>query len=400
MSVPLSYNLRNLIERRATTLMTALGIALTVGVLVTAVALIVGLHGTFAATGDPLGIVVLRKGVTAELNSSITQDAYERIRMLPDVAREKGGPAAHEGVMKGEPMVSPELISVINLPSVDNPSGMNVTVRGLLPIGVRMRRLRVVAGEWFGSGRREVVVGKSVAKRYASAHLGATLHFGRGDWKVVGVFDGGKGGESAVNSEIWCDLNQLAADFQRQANMSSVLVRAVDPVAAKRLVDTIQYDRLLDATALPEQDYYASMTNSGIPLQVLGTFVAAIMAVGSAFGAMNTMYAAVARRGREIGTLRSLGFTRRSILASFIAESIALSLLGGIIGCALAWPLNWVTTGIGNFETFSEIAFNFRVGPVAIAVGMVFAGAIGLFGGYLPARAAARRDLLTTLREA
>jgi putative ABC transport system permease protein len=393
MSIPLTYNLRNLIERKATTLMTASGIALTVGVLVTAVALIVGLRSTFAATGSPLDIVVLRKGVTAELNSSLTQDAYERIRQFTDVARQP----AQGGAGEGEPMVSPELISVINLPSIDNPSGMNVTVRGLLPVGSGMRRLRVIAGQWFGSGRRQVVVGKAVAKRYQSAHLGATLHFGRGDWVVVGVFDGG---ESAVNSEIWCDFNQLRADFDRQGNMSSVLVRATDAGAADRLIDQIKYDRQLDATALPEQEYYANMTTSGVPLQVLGTFVAAIMAVGSAFGAMNTMYAAVARRGREIGTLRSLGFSRRSILASFMAESVALSILGGIIGCVLAWPLNWVTTGIGNFETFSEIAFNFRVGPLAIAVGMGFAATIGLVGGYLPARAAARRDLLTALREA
>jgi putative ABC transport system permease protein len=391
MSIPLTYNIRNLIERKSTTLMTALGIALTVGVLVTAVALIVGLHSTFAATGDPLGIVVLRKGVTAELNSSLTQDAYERMRTFPDIARE-----AH-GLQEGQAMVSPELISVINLPSIDNPSGMNVTVRGLLPIGADMRKLRVLAGQWFGSGRRQVVVGKSVAKRYQSAHLGATLHFGRGDWKVVGVFDGG---ESAVNSEIWCDLGQLQSDFDRQGNMSSVLLRARDREAADRLIEQIKYDRLLNATALHEREYYANMTTSGVPLQVLGTFVAAIMAVGSAFGAMNTMYAAVARRGREIGTLRSLGFSRRSILASFMAESVALSILGGIIGCVLALPLNWVTTGIGNFETFSEIAFNFRVGPLAIAVGMGFAATIGLVGGYLPARAAARRDLLVALREA
>ena len=394
MSIPLTYNIRNLIERKATTLMTALGIALTVGVLVTAVALIVGLHSTFAATGDPLGVVVLRKGVTAELNSSLTQDAFERMRTFPDIARE---PAGGGGAEKGEAMVSAELISVINLPSIDNPSGMNVTVRGMLPIGVDMRTLRVVAGRWFGPGRRQVVVGKSVAKRYQSARLGATLHFGRGDWDVVGVCDGG---ESAVNSEIWCDLGQLQSDFDRQGNMSSVLMRARDREAADRLVEQIKYDRLLNATALHEQEYYASMTTSGIPLQVLGTFVAAIMAVGSGFGAMNTMYAAVARRGREIGTLRSLGFSRRSILASFMAESVALSLLGGIIGCALAWPLTWVTTGIGNFETFSEIAFNFRVGPPAIAVGMGFAATIGLVGGYLPARAAARRDLLAALREA
>ncbi len=214
---------------------------------------------------------------------------------------------------------------------------------------------------------------------------------------MVGVFDGGK---SAVNSEMWCNLNQLQADFDRQGNMSSVLVRTEGSAQMDALIKAVADDRTVGAAATKEQDYYASMTSSGLPLQILGTFVASIMAIGSGFGAMNTMYAAVARRSREIGTLRSLGFSRKSILSSFMFESISLSLLGGLLGCFLALPMNWVTTGVGSFSTFSEIAFNFRVGPRAIIIGLTFAMVIGAVGGFLPALAASRRDLLTTLREA
>ncbi|HEY0911830.1 MAG TPA: ABC transporter permease, partial [Bradyrhizobium sp.] len=382
-----------LLERKATTLMTALGIALTVGVLVTSMALINGLRSTFSATGNPLQVIVLRKGVSAELSSSVTEDALQQIKLLSGIARRP----ASAGATGDEPMASPELISIINLPSVDNPAGMNVTVRGLLPIGMSMRAVRLTAGRWFVQGRRELVVGESVARRYKAAFIGNHLRFGRGDWLVVGIFSGGR---SAINSEIWCDLNQLRPDFDRQGEMSSVLVRAQSPAEVNQIIAAVKDDRLLGATAKTEASYYADMTNSGLPLQVIGTFVAGVMAVGSAFGAMNTMYAAVARRGREIATLRALGFSRRSILSSFLLESIALSLIGGLIGCLLALPLNSVTTGVGNFATFSEIAFNFRVGPSTVAAGLIFAAVIGAIGGFLPARAAARRDLLTALREA
>lgn len=392
MSIPLIYNLRNLWERKATTLMTALGIALTVGVLVTSLALIAGLRAAFSATGNPLQAVVLRKGVTAELNSSVTEEAFQQIKLLPDIARRK----PPENGSAPEPLASPELISIINLPSVDNPSGMNVTVRGLLPIGVSMRKVNVMRGRWFGQGRHEVVVGDSVASRYKDATLGKRLHFGRGNWEVVGVFSGG---HTAIDSEIWCDLNQLRSDFSRQGDMSSVLVRAENSAGLNRIIAAVKDDRRLNATALEEPEYYAQMMTSGLPLQVVGTFVASVMAIGSAFGAMNTMYAAVARRGREIGTLRALGFSRGSILCSFVIESIALALLGGAIGCLLALPLNAVTTGVGNFQTFSEIAFNFRVGPSAIFAGLIFAAGIGAAGGFFPARAAARRDILVALRE-
>jgi putative ABC transport system permease protein len=202
-----------------------------------------------------------------------------------------------------------------------------------------------------------------------------------------------------VNSEIWCDLGQLAGDFDRQANWSSVLVRANNSADLDTLIDGIIHDRNLGATAMKEQDYYANMTSSGTPMEVLGLSVAVIMAIGSGFGAMNTMYAAVARRGREIGTLRSLGFSRKSILVSFMFESVLLSLAGGIIGCLIALPLNGLTTAVGSFQTFSEIAFNFRVGASAILAGLGFAAVIGALGGFLPALAASRRDLLQSLRE-
>jgi len=386
MGVPLAYNFRNLVERKATTLMTAAGIALTVCVMVTAMALINGLGAVFAATGNPLQAIVLRKGGTAELSSVVTDPAFQLIKLKPGVAHSDSG----------EPLASEELVTVINLPSVDSPTGMNVTVRGLMPVGVHMRNFTIADGRWFSQGMREVVVGQAIAKRYPAAKLGSQLKFGRGLWTVVGVFSGG---DSAVNSEIWCDLNQLASDYDRQAQLSSVLVRADTPADLKNLIDNIKSDRQLNATALKEQDYYASMTEAGAPLEVLGIAVAVIMAVGSGFGAMNTMYAAIARRGREIGTLRSLGFSRISILMSFMFESIVLSLLGGVLGCLLAVPLNGLTTGVGNFATFSEVAFQFRIGVMAVVVGLTFAAVIGALGGFLPALAASRRDLLQSLRE-
>ena len=387
MGVPLRYNFRSLMDRKATTAMTAAGIALAVAVLVISLALIGGLRATFAATGNPLQLIILRKGVTSELNSTVSQAALQEFRTKPQVAM----------LPDGQPMVSPELVTAINLANVDSAAGMNVTVRGMLPIGLAMREVRMIQGVAFTPGRREVIVGKSIAQRYPDAHLGGTLRFARGTWNVVGVFEGGE--MSAFGSEIWCDINQLRSDQGRLGDMSSVLVRVKDRAAIAPLIQEVKNKRLADAEAMTEQAYYAGMTVSGAPLETLGLMVAGIMAIGSAFGTMNTMYAAVARRGREIGTLRALGFSRWSILQSFMFESMLLSLVGGIFGCLLALPLNNVTTGVGNFATFSEVAFAFRVSWGVMLGGLTFAVVIGGLGGFLPARAASRRDLITTLRE-
>ena len=390
MGVPVNYNLRNLVERKGTTLMTAVGIALTVAVLVTAMALTAGLAGVFAGSGDPRQAIVLRKGVDAELSSTVSNDAYQIIRRLPGIA----------ATPDGEPMVSPEGLTVVNLPSVDSPSGMNVTVRGMLPIGLAMRPARVAEGRMFTPGLREVVVGESIAKRYPDARIGNTLRFGRGQWEVVGVFGMG---QSAANSEIWADLNQMRGDFEQQGGSSSLLVRVAGdgPAAALAALErAVEDDQRLGSAVVGEKAYYAAMTSSGAPLQALGFSVAIIMAVGSAFAATNTMYAAVSRRAREIGTLRALGFGRWAILRSFMLESVCLALIGGVLGVLIALPVNGLTTGVGSFATFSETAFQFRVDAPAVTAGLVFAALIGLVGGFLPAWSASKKGIVAAMRDA
>jgi putative ABC transport system permease protein len=241
-----------------------------------------------------------------------------------------------------------------------------------------------------------VTVGKAIAKRYPNAQLGKQLKFGKGLWTVVGIMDGG---ESAVNSEIFGDANQVAADFNRPDTYSSALLQATDEVAAAALRHALDNDRRLNVTVLSEKEYYDAQTVSARPVQFLGFLVCVIMAVGSCFAAMNTMYAAVARRAKEIGTLRILGFTRGSILLSFFVESLLLSAAGGVLACLLVLPLNHVTTGLGNFITFSETSFNFRIGPDVMAIGIFFSLILGALGGLLPARQAAKKEILNALRE-
>jgi putative ABC transport system permease protein len=387
MAIPLAYNLRNLTVRKTTTIMTALGISLTVAVLVAVLALVSGLKSAFQASGNPLNILVMRKGANAELSGGMTREAFEALKAKPGIARGADG----------LPKASLELVTVINLPSESHPDGMNITLRGLTTVGLDIReKTKISEGRWFRAGQREVVVGKSIANRYPGAALGRKLHFGRGDWEVVGVMDSDS---SATNSEIYADLNQMAGDFKRQDGPSSALIRATDSVAAQALVNSINDDVRLNSNARTEVDYMDSQTSSAAPVQYLGVFVAIIMAVGSSFAAMNTMYAAVARRSKEVGTLRVLGFSRGSILLSFFLESILLSLLGGMIGCLIVLPLNSVTTGLMSFTSFSEIAFNFRVGPDVMAVGIGFALVMGALGGVFPARMAAKKEILVALRD-
>jgi len=386
MAIPISYNLRNLVVRKTTTVVTALGIALTVAVLLSVLALVNGLKTAFHSSGNPLQILVMRKGSTAELSGAVTREVFQDLKSMAGIARDGN-----------EPTASLEMVTVINLPSVDSPEGMNVTVRGILPVGIKMRDdLKLQDGRWFQAGQRGVVVGKSIAKRYPGARMGQKLRFGRGEWEVVGVMDGG---QSAVNSEIFGDLNQVSSDFNRPDSLSSVLLRATDEATVPALINSINDDRRLGMAAQTEKSYYDSQTNSGAVLEYLGIFISIIMAVGSSFAAMNTMYAAVARRATEIGTLRVLGFSKASILTSFLFESLLLAVLGGLLGCILVLPLNNVTTGIGSFITFSEIAFNFRVSPEIMLTGIIFAVVMGALGGLFPARMAARKEILVALRE-
>ncbi|MBN8732004.1 MAG: ABC transporter permease [Acidobacteria bacterium] len=387
MQIPLSYNLRNLTARKTTTAMTALGIALTVAVLLSVSALVQGLRTSLAASGNPLQVLVLRKGGTAELNSVITRTAYQDILARGGIARDEAG----------QPKASLEVVTVIVLESAENPGGININLRGLTPMGFQLRdEVTLSAGRMFRPGYREIVVGKSLVNRYG-VHLGQKLRFGRGDWEVVGIMDGGR---TSANSEVFADLNQLAADQNRTTALSSVLLRAEDEASVNTLINDLETDRRLNVDAMPERDYYAQQTSSAAPIQALGTFVALIMSVGSSFAAMNTMYAAVARRSAEIGTLRVLGFSRRSILVAFLIESVLLSLIGGLLGCLLVLPLNGIETGVGSFVTFSELTFSFHITPQVMLTGVLFAVFMGVLGGILPAASAARKQILTALRSA
>jgi putative ABC transport system permease protein len=358
-----------------------------VAVLLSVLALVQGLRTAFKATTNPLHVLITRKGATSELVSGLPRASFQIIKAKPGIARNS----------KGEPMASLEMITVIALPSDDNPAGNNINLRGVSPMGLEIRDgLKIDSGRWFTPGRREVVVGKGLAERYPGVQIGNKLTFGKGEWEVVGIMSQGK---SAINSELWVDLEQGASDYNRSDVLSSALVRAVDAAGVQSLINNLKAEQQLNVDAQTEQKYYDAQMVSAAPLQFLGTFVAVIMAVGSCFAAMNTMYASVARRAREVGTLRVLGFSRGSILTSFFLESLLLSAVGGIIGCILVLPLNNISTGLGNFITFSETSFSFEVTPLIMAIGVGFAVFLGAIGGIFPARSAAKKEILNALRE-
>jgi putative ABC transport system permease protein len=386
MSIPLAYNLRNLVVRKTTTVMTALGIGLTVAVLLAVLAMVDGLRSTLAATGDPLQIVVLRKGSESEVVSNFTRTQFRDLIFTPGIATGRDG----------QPLASLELVSVINLSASKGGEGTNIVVRGLQPAGLELRRgVKLVSGRWFEKGRRELVVGKDVAAHHPDAAIGRSVRFGRGDWEIVGEMDAGRGAQA---NEIWGDLDQVASDLQRMEVLSSALVRASDAVAADALMKSVNNDQRLNMNAVAETKYYSEQTSAAAPIEYIGIFVAVIMAVGSGFAAMNTMYAAVARRSREIGTLRVLGFSKGSILTSFFLESVLLAGLGGVLGCLMVLPLNGITTRIGN-SNFAETAFGFHVSPAIMLTGIAFAVVLGAVGGLFPASNAARKEILVALRQ-
>jgi putative ABC transport system permease protein len=386
MAIPISYNVRNLILRKGLTVMTAMGIALTVTTAIFLMALIAGLNRAFVSSGNPLNVMVLRKGSEAELTGGFDRSLFPILTSLPGVAKGKNG----------EPLASGELVVVIVLPRKDGTGEVNVTVRGMMPAGLEMRPgAKLVEGRWFEPGQREVVVSKSIRSRFAHANIGDSMEFGKGSWKVVGVFDAGG---SAYESEIWGDVNQEASDFDRREGLSSAYLRATDPIAADALKNRVSDDQRLKLEGFIETDYYAKQTSSGTPIKIIGYVVGIIMAVGSIFAAMNTMYAAVAYRGREIATLRVIGFSRPAILTSFVLESLLLALLGALVGIVLMLPFNGMETGTSNAVTFSEVVFALRITPQVAGYAVVFALIMGLIGGLAPAWHAARQNILNALR--
>ena len=388
MAVPLRYNLRNLRVRWRLTLATMLGIALVVAVFIMVMALARGLKATYVSTGDPRNLLVLRKGSTAESSSQITRNEVRLIKYLDGIARDANG----------EPLASAEILVLINLDRIDRTGTANVLVRGIGPVGLRLRTsIKLVEGRMFQSGLHECIVSRKIANRFAGCRVGQQFRSGRTEWRVVGIFEADK---TAYESEIWVDADEARDVFKRNF-YGSILIRPVeDSAAVATMIKRMEADKQLSIRVLPEVEYYREQTKTATPIQWLGGVLAVVMSIGAAFSAMNTMYAAVSARTREIGTLRVLGFRRRHIYLSFLLESVFLSLLGGAVGCLFSLPLNGMATGTMSWTTFSEVAFEFRITPELLAKGMAFALVMGVIGGLLPARMAARKPVLDALRSA
>jgi putative ABC transport system permease protein len=386
MAIPIIYNIRNLRVRAGATIMTALGVALTVAIAIFIMMLLSGLNEAFRSTGNSLNVLALRKGSDSELTSFMSNDTFLALKTLPGVARDQDG----------QPLVSGEMLVAVVLPRSNGTGETNVVVRGISPTALKMRpEIKIVEGRWYNEGQHEVVVSKSVSKRFAHTGLGETVSFGKSPWTVVGIFDASG---TAYDSEIWGDINQMKSDFDRPG-YSSAVIRATDEVAADSLTKRLPDDQRIKLDGILETEYFAKQTRSGMFIRFIGTIVAVIMAVGSSFAAMNTMYAAVAYRGREIATLRVMGFNRPSILTSFVFESLVLSILGGAIAVVLMLPFNGLTTGTSNMMTFSEVVFHMRITPTIVVSAILFAAFMGLIGGIAPAWQASRQDILAALRD-
>jgi len=387
MPLPLKYNFRNVIVRKSSSFATAFTIGLTVGVFLMVMALARGIDLTLSSSGEPLNVIVLREGSSAELNSTVTKEQLNDLIYLDGVAREND-----------QPLAAAETLTLIYKPRKGMTQGSNVTIRGIAPMSNKLRSgYKTIEGRMFQPGMTEAIVSKRIAERFQGLQLGDKFRIQTTDYTVVGLFEaGGK----AFESEIWVDVNSLASTTKRDT-YSSVLLRAKDEAALASLSKRITDDQRLHLKALPERTFYEEQQGaaSGF-LKGMAVFIAFIMAVGAGFAGMNTMYASVARRTKEIGTLRVLGFKRHSILIAFVLESLVIALLGVAIGVLLTLPLNFVSTGTANFQNFSEIAFNFRVTPDLILMATIFGIAIGFLGSLLPSIRAARFKIVDALRAA
>jgi len=386
MALPLKYNLRNIIVRKGSTLATAFTIGLTVAVFLLVMALARGIDMTLSSSGEPLNMIVLREGSTAELNSSVTQENFKDLIYLDGVARENE-----------QPLATGEIITLIYKARKGMSQGSNVTVRGVGPMSFKLRSgFKTVAGRLFQPGLTEAVVSKRIAERFQGLEIGDKFRIQTTDYTVVGLFDSaGK----AFESEIWVDINSLASTTKRTEAFSSALLRVKDQNALSALTKRITDDPKLHLKATSERTFYEQQQGQASgALKALAVFITFIMAVGAGFAGMNTMYAAVARRTKEIGTLRVLGFGRVSILIAFLLESVSIALIGAAIGILLSLPLNFVSTGTSNWVTFSEIAFNFRVTPDLMIWGLMFGAVIGFVGSLLPSIRASRFRIVDALR--
>ncbi|HUI53190.1 MAG TPA: ABC transporter permease [Terriglobales bacterium] len=387
-NVPVSYNFRSIRERWTSTIVAVLGIAGTVGVFVAMLSLARGFKATLVASGSPGNALVMRAGSSSEMMGGITLDSVRVVQDAPGVARDANGP-----------LVTQEVVGVAPFPLVTTGTDANVQVRGVSPNVLTIRPFaKIIEGRMLQPGLSEMVVGKNASKSYAGLTVGNTLRFGGGQWKVVGVFDAGG---SSFDSEVWCDAHILAQVLKRPDNIfQSATVHLTSPDAFQQFKDALIADPRLNVDVWREVDYYAKQsTNMTSLITVLGGLVAAIMAIGAVFGALNTMYSAVSERGREIATMRALGFSSWNVILSFLFEALLISFVAGVLGCVAVLPLNGLTTNAMNFQTFSNLAFAFKITFDLLVMGILFALVMGVLGGLLPAIRASIRPVAVALRE-
>jgi putative ABC transport system permease protein len=400
-AIPLIYNVRSVRARWTSTIVAVLGIAGTVGVFVAMLSLARGFRATLVSSGSTDNALVLRAGSPSEMMGAVTLDSVKIIKDAPGVARDS----------HGAPLVTQEVVGVMPFPLVSNGADANTQVRGVSPNVLEVRRaVKIAEGRMVQPGLAELVIGKNAAHTYHGVVAGAnnsktlvplavgnTVDFGGGHWTIVGVFDAGG---SAFDSEIWCDAPVLNEVLKRPDNLfQSVTAHLTSPDAFDKFKDSLTTDPRMNVDVSREIDYYAKQSRVMTTLiTVLGGFVAAIMAIGAVFGALNTMYSAVAERGREIATMRALGFARSSVVFSFLVEALLIALVGGLVGCVAVLPLNGLTTSTMNFQTFSNLAFAFKITPTLLLQGVLFALVMGVVGGLLPAARAAVQPVATALR--
>jgi ABC-type antimicrobial peptide transport system permease subunit len=388
MAIPFSYIARNLAKRRLTTALTAGGMALVVYVFATVLMLAAGLERTLVTTGQEDNVVVIRRSAQTEIQSGVDRMQAGIVESLPDIATGEDG----------RKLVSKEPVVLINLPKRDSGKPSNVVIRGVTAAGLALRpQVRIVEGRMARPGTSEIVAGRSIASGFQGAGIGETLRFASRDWTVVGVFDAGRTG---FDSEIWGDAEQMLQAFRRQA-FSVLVFRLADTGRFEAVKQQLETDPRLTLEAKRETRFYAEQSEALSKfISYLGTTISVIFSIGAIIGAMITMYASVAARTAEIGTLRALGFPRRAILFAFLVEALLLGLIGGVAGLAAASLMQAMSISTTNFQTFAELAFSFTLTPAIVAAALGFALAMGFVGGFLPAVRAARMNIVDALRAA
>jgi putative ABC transport system permease protein len=387
MAIPVIYNLRSVRQRWTSAVVAVLGIAGTVGVFIAMLSLARGFKATLVRSGAVDNAMVRRGGSTSEMDSSVTLDQVKVLEEAPGVARDAAGP-----------LVTSEIVVIAPFPLRSTGTDANVQIRGVSARTLDVRKqVKLVQGRFFNPGVTELVVGHNATNTYTGLKLGNSVKFGGGNWQVVGVFDAGG---SAFDSEVWCDARVLNQVYHRPDNVfQSVTAHLTSAGALKQFKDAVTSDPRLTVDVTSEVEYYDKQSRVlTTMITVLGGIVAAIMGIGAIFGALNTMYSAVAERSREIATLRALGFKAGSVVSSFLVEAVLISLVGGVLGCLAVLPLNGLTTGAMNWQTFSHLAFAFSITPLLLVMGIVFALLMGVLGGIFPAIRAARRPVAAALR--